>query len=305
MTLHELESATRGVKLSDLGDLVEQSSYRVLVADFPQYECFWRVFVFPYRLKGSIRLNPELPRSQEAVCIYNYSVMRTVVRLHEYWRLASLKKDLHGDTTSQVFEDFYIRLAIAYEQVKQFLCSTYCAFEARQDRNDVTVKAWTQKRIKEPAWEWIGSDLTDRLEKVLEDTERYRNHIVHGPKWPGFRDRVPVPAKVGDLIYWSDWAREIQKRPEEWKTRTTDRLTVIEASRDEFIDLINKLWNEVTRKLLDKHGLSIPRSPDMVFFLEDLTKAGQQVPVFSSETVTSSSDYNHISIVRSDGTSVI
>jgi hypothetical protein len=310
MKLQDLIRQTKNAKIADIGDIVEQGASVVITRDFPEYENFWRIFILPYRLKDNIRINPDLPKSHEAACIYNYSVMRTIVRLFEFKKLAELKKEINGDTTSQLFEDFFVRIATAYEQTRQFICCTHCAFEIGQGRNDVSIMDWTQKRIREPAFEWLETNSKNNLPKRLQDAEdevdRYRNHIVHGPKWPGLGDKVPLPQYVKKMIYWSEWASAIESNRKEWEERTTDRLTVINQAWGKLLQLLNETWSSIIKALLRDHGSEAPRNIDKIFFYNPSNPPNPSNPNLWSypDTVSSSSDFRNITVVQSDGTSL-
>jgi hypothetical protein len=257
-TVQDLKEYMSTATLVLHGDNWERGAARLLQQVFPNYEEFWRVFALPYRKSAeSIQIRTDLPRSHEAVCIYNYSVMRTCVRLQSFWREAQRRVETTGDTSSEVFEDFFTRMATGCDQIAQFICCVHCALVKRQKRLDVKVKDWTQKRITEPAYEWLSGlddgQLLTRFQQCSEEIARYRNHIVHGPKWPGYEDRVPRPENVHELIYWSDWAKSMQDESH-WRSITTDRFTVMSENRKAFFGLVNDIWGGVTDYLFSSQG---------------------------------------------------
>lgn len=119
-----------------------------------------------------------------------------------------------------------------------------------------------------PAGKWLAGlgdgQLMKRLNDFSDGTNRYRNYIVHGPKWPGHEDRVPRPENVNELIYWSDWAKSRQDESH-WHSITTDRFTVMSESRRAFFGLVNDIWGTITDDLLLDHGDQQIINADSVF----------------------------------------
>jgi hypothetical protein len=254
VTVEQLSKYMASASLTKHGDAREQGAASLLSSVFPSSERFWRTFVLPYRESASsVRIRTDLPRSHEAVCIYNYSVMRTCIRVHSFWREAQRRYETAGDTGSDVFEDFFTRMATGLEQCEQFICCVYVALVLRQRRDDVKVMDWRQKRIEEPAKAWMlglgDGQLRAKLDDFVERVDRYRNHIVHGPKWPGHENRVLRPASVHELIYWSAWAEAMQDGAK-WEAETTDRFTVISETRDEFFSLLEAIWSAIVADLV-------------------------------------------------------
>ena len=118
-SLRELAQRCVEVSLSDWGDPVERKALPLLRQHFPAYEPFWRTFVYPYR-DDTGWLNLQLPLSHEAACMYNYSVMRSVVRLDRLQAEARNHKHARDDTASTTFDEYFVRLGIAHSQIRQF-----------------------------------------------------------------------------------------------------------------------------------------------------------------------------------------
>ena len=291
-TVRQLAHHMSTASIAKHGDRWERGASGFLAASFPNYERFWRTFVLPYRKsRDSVIIRTDLPRSHEAVCIYNYSVMRTCVRLHSFWREAQRRVETEGDTGSDVFEDFFIRTKTGIDQVRQFVCCTYVALVKKELRSDVKIMDWTQDRIKGDAHAWLSNlgdrKLRRRLDEFEEKISRYRNQIIHGPKWPGREDRVPKPENVHGMLYWSDWAVAMDDE-QKWLNDTTDRFTVISEIRIAFLSLVNDMWGEMVDSVLAMYGSQSVINSSFVFVPLEQVSRGMALDLPSLADVSSS-----------------
>lgn len=286
MNLSELKVRTGGVSLAKRGDSVEIGAVTFLRRAFQGYELFWRLFVYPYRMKKSVHLNPNLPRSHEAVCIYNYSVMRSVVRLQEYLWIAEGHKDVRGNVTSEVFDDFFIRLCIAHSQVRQMAGATYMALVKREDKPKRSIKQW--EKLCPHMRIWLDKSIPDNsgadLEAARTIDHRYRNNIVHGAKWPGHLDRVPNSDNLPDLMYWSECRTQVGRGEEDWHSKSVDRLDLIQQRQTAFLKIVNSLWEQVTDAILQEMSSQPPINESLIYLKhENEGRSPTSYAAYSSE----------------------
>jgi hypothetical protein len=304
-TLIDLQRDVVKADLSTLGDRYEREAWVHLKPEFPAYEAFWRLFVFPYRLRGSIIINPDLSRAHEAVCMYNYSTLRSLYRLHELLASAKERKATTGDTTSELFEDFYTRLAMLHDHVKKLVSASYWALKVRSDppSGRLFVKNWEASRdILDPAKDWLNSTTPprfDEIETAIDIENTYRNHIIHGPKWAGFQDRVPRRDQINELMYWSQWHKMRERSEEELLKKTEEREVVLQRSWQDACVLLESVWDSVIDLVLREHGRATPVNSQFISL--DVTDMEKTLSV-PADSVSSSANSAHIVVLDSSST---
>ena len=249
--------------LRNHGDEHEQKWSSFLTQRLPSYELIWKCFVLPFRAsKETVQLSLDLTRSHEALCIYNYSIMRTATRLEVIRELAKKSKDAEDDTTSDLFNDFFIWLVIGYEQMYQFLAAFYCSVILGEGGDNIEIRDWKNPNVfGASSKEWylknVSKSLAMKIKASNEQVRLYRNNIVHGPKWPGWKDQIPNPNEIDHQIYWSDWVRESER--EDFSDRLIDRYVAMQSSFDNYFSELNEFYQRLLDYTIEK-SISIPDS---------------------------------------------
>lgn len=255
-TVPDLILEAANFALKDWGDENEQQSADFLAQQMPGYQEFWRVFVFPFRVSGSIWIQGDLIPSHEAVCIHNYSLFRAAARAFKFLEEARRRHAAFGEVGSDHFYDFCIWLDIAYERAAQLCGALHFYLCAPADTQRRSLKAWDKHA---PSLNpFLGTDIRQRVQTAAREVRWYRNRIAHGPKFPGAADRVPRKDDLDDLLYWSNWKRTAEGSREEWLKRTTPRLDLITQMWREF----SALNNEFLERVIAQTRVLLARLPD-------------------------------------------
>lgn len=247
LTVADLAQESAGFFLRDWGDENEQQSADFLAHQLPAYEDFWRLFVFPFRVLGSIWIRRDLVPSHEAVCIHNYSLFRAAVRAFSFLEEARRRHTELGEVGSDHFYDFCIWLDIAYERAAHLSGALHVYLCVPTDTQRRSLKAWC-KHASHLA-PFLGTDVRQRVEAAAKEVRFYRNRIAHGPKFPGAEDRVPRKDDLDDLLYWSRWANAAEGPREEWLKRTIFRLDLITQMWGDFTAVTNQFLERVSRQV--------------------------------------------------------
>jgi hypothetical protein len=137
---------------------------------------------------------------------------------------------------SDLFYDFCLWLDIAYERVGHLAGALYFYLSEPSDIVKRNLNRWDDHAEKLD--EFLESDARQKLDAAGKKLRKYRNKIVHGPKFPGGLDRVPRSDYFDEHLYWSDWARMAAGPVDDWISRTISRL-----------DLMKENWNSFSRTL--------------------------------------------------------
>lgn len=251
-TVRGVFEVARGFSLKNYGDEAEQTLYDSLIApELAVYEEFWQLFVFPFRLPDSIWINTDLAPHHEAICIYNYSILRALARAFELLQRARQNKDGGKDVGSELFYDFCLWTTITYDRWRQLSGALHIYLNNSTDTGRRSLKDWD--RDAAAIKDFVGPTLLKAIEQRRTNTNEYRNFIAHGPKFPGGLDRVPAPGHMKELIYWSDWAKAAKDRTK-WEAATIDRFELMRSLWAPAAESMNEFWKAVVDKTLADRG---------------------------------------------------
>ncbi len=242
MTAQELMERTAKIPIKILGDQMEKSSSAFIEKLIPNYEEFWRIFVFPYRKKNSIWLNPELPRNHEAVCIYNYSIFRSSLRVHRFSRIAENEFEISGEISTDTFDDWLIWLVACYDRIMHFGGAFAAAFVERSNKILLDINQWKSE------WKVFKThfpDIDQQLTKQREEIDQLRSYAVHSAKFPGYINLIPKQKYLSRLGYWSVFRKYVDEKPKRELRKLVDRFSFLKMKTEDYFKFINNLWREI------------------------------------------------------------
>ncbi len=255
-TISAVYSESTTWSLNIVGDEHEQRWYDRLIRPLlPAYEDFWRLFVFPFRAReDSVWIATNLAPHHEAICIYNYSILRSSTRVYEFREIARTNKTQQGDVGSDAFDDFVIWLTMSYDRFLHLAGALFIYWSSPSDIEKRSIKAWRQRADELDGL--VGTDLFVRLDAAQNEVETYRHFIVHGLRFPGGLDRVPNADGVKNkhLLYWSEWARLAKMGASAWEANTVDRMALIDTFWEAYLRTSNHFWTTMVKWTLDQRG---------------------------------------------------
>lgn len=240
------------------GDAVEIEHSELIAAHLPAYEHIWRVIAVPFREHPRIWLKRGLHPAHEAAVIYHYSVFRAALRIHEVLERAVVVRHETGTVGSDLFYDAIVWIGVGYERVAQQAGALAQWLIHPQDENRISITGWDSKAREFD--EFLDSDIRERVQRANNlHVQPYRNHIVHGPPFPGSRDRIPTPYRMDDLVSWSQWTELARGDPEAWAEATGERLAVLIELYAEWCILVDEFWATIHDRLRGRQDtLALP-----------------------------------------------
>ena len=283
MNLKELVLRVESITLKNDGDPKEVDAADFVHSTIPEYEKFWRLYVFPYRDEANgAFLNLELPRDHEAMCIYNYSTFRTVGWISHLKSEATDYYDKNHEIKTEHFDDCMIYIKIGYTQMKHFFGATYSCFKGLDA--SILINEWeTFWNILDPPANL--EQLFDEIKGEEGKIKKYRNYIIHAAKFPGYENMIPKPEYVDKMIYWSDFHRALLDDKDGTVRKLVDRYVFMNDAIERFIKLANKLWKTlydenmgiagdkppINEKIIQKRLLSPDIDGDQAGHLQDMS----------------------------------
>lgn len=255
-TVTELARESAKFSLRDWGDEKERSHFDFIAREMPEYERFWQLFVFPFRAPRSVWIQLTLVPSHEAVCIYNYSIFRAGLRAFLLLSDARRRSSAGEEVGSDLFYDFCLWLDVAYERAGHLAGALYFYLREPSDIVKRKLNCWDDHAKKLDTF--LDSDARQQLEDAAKGLRKYRNKIVHGPKFPGGLDRVPRSEHFDTLLYWSDWARTAAGPVDDWIRTTIPRLDVMGEHWKSF----SRTLNEFLRRTRERTAAEITNLQD-------------------------------------------
>lgn len=266
ITLSDLSPRVSSLSLSKYGDEIEKGSYSIIKKHIPNYEEFWKNMVLPFRgtdsTKSPILLSDKLYRDHETVSIYNYSLLRTFLRVFENREQLKLEYELKSDVSTDLFNDCIIYMSIGYNQINNLGLSILLTFLIEKPDYEIDIihlskldidpkKKSEKKRYYRKCKEAYGNTLVENIVKSGNKLNRIRNFIVHGPKFAGYEGRIPKPEKVLKLIQWSDFHKYIENDKDDSNSWLIERNQLVQESTDTFFKLINEFWGVALNKIIE------------------------------------------------------
>ena len=253
-TLRELAVITEKISLMTHGDAFEQKHYALVKQSLPSYENFWRIFILPFRDRNSISIRTDLPKSHEAVCIFNYSIFRATLRVSGFLVQARELKRQSGGVGSNLFYDFLIWLAIAYERLHQ-LCGALNIYLFDTQKIASGITKWKEYSKSLPPF--FDAKCIKKIRSNTWAVSHYRDNIVHGIKWPGGENRVPK-IRLKRYLYWSELKMIAETDRAKWCEITIDRLELMDKLWADFVSCIDPFILDIVQKTVAQ----IDRFPD-------------------------------------------
>jgi len=243
----ELTENVKAINIKKSGDSFERENANFIQTSIPNYELFWKLFVFPFRMENSIAISYELSNAHTALCMYNYSIYRNLNLMSKYLGRASKNRREDIEIESEDFENFLIRESSIYDNLMHFLGAFYWTVRKTDRGDNFELSHWGEnKHIQNPMKTWLlqyDQSLHDELKQLKSKVPKYRNLIVHGAKWPGYNDRVIKEARSDTkLIYWNNWMKLAKTDFLEFENRTEDRLVAMERRFARVIEKTNTVW---------------------------------------------------------------
>lgn len=251
-TIAALAEAAKRFGLAEHGDPVERAAKGFLDQQLPQYEPVWQLFTFPFRDNGSVWIKRNLHRAHEAVVIYHYSVLRSSLRTFRLYREAHTSKIVLGEVGSDLFYDCCIWLGVTYERLGQQAGALYRYLMQPENVDRKGIRDWEDHR--DSFGEWLGGDIWTDLWKARDAVSKYRNNIIHGIKFPGGRDRIPVEDQLDEFLYWSRWMELVQSGAEVWRSKTVDRLELLDEFWTDFAKVVDAFWGTTLKRVNGEMG---------------------------------------------------
>lgn len=262
MNLSELESKVASISLKSEGDPKERLAISFIEKEIPEYHRFWKLYVFPYRDedKGEF-LNLGLPRDHEAMCIYNYSIFRTAYRLNQLLSEAISYHKKNDEIKTSQFNDCMIYIKIGYTQMKHFFGATISCFQGFQ--LSILINKW------ETIWNIFDPPASQkRLFNEIKGEEgkikKYRNFIVHAAKFSGYKNMIPKPEYVNELIYWSDFHKSLLNDKNDTIRKLVDRYVFMKNAVEKFFKLVDNLWKALYDENMKINGEKPPFNEKMI-----------------------------------------
>jgi hypothetical protein len=230
------------------GDPIEIEHAELTAAHLPGYERLWQMIAFPFREHPHVWLKRGLHPAHEAAVIYHYSIFRAALRINEVLERAVVVHHGTGAVGSDLFYDACIWIGVGYDRAAQQAGALAQWLIHPQDENRIAITGWDSKARELD--EFLDSDIRERVQRANNlHVKPYRNHIVHGPPFPGSRDRIPTPYRMDDLVSWSQWTELAQRDPEAWTEATDERLTVLIDLFAEWCVLVDEFWATIHDRL--------------------------------------------------------
>jgi len=258
MNLNELKEKIKDIDIGITGDLYEQNYLNFIKNNVPYYEEFWKLFVFPYRENEKIILNNNLPRDHETVCIYNYSIFRSALRIYQTSKNIQIEFELTNDISTNQFDDCILWLDIGYNQLHLFALAVLGTFWANEKLKNIDINRLSEIEKNNNVEDYyieLGKILNNSkflkdIKKERENIASIRNYIIHGPKFPGYQNYIPKPKFINELIQWSDFNNYIKENNGAGE-KLTQRNHLVKNSVKSFLENINEFWKNITIALLD------------------------------------------------------
>jgi hypothetical protein len=254
MNYSDITTRLANINISILGDHFEKENADFIRDHIPNYERFWKYLVFPYRTEDDsrlIHLAPALPVDHETVCIYNYSLFRSCLKINNY--LQQLKKNGKNKTEhSEYFDNCFLWLTIAYNQLNMFAVSFLKTFISQAPAGEINVANLSILETKDLLNQYLtecikryDKPLVNSIKTARDTVAKIRNYIAHGPKFPGYEDLIPKPDNIKDLIQWSKFNEHIKSDPSNSQNKLIDRTLFADQSVNELFSTLNTFWNNV------------------------------------------------------------
>jgi hypothetical protein len=187
--------------------------------------------------------------------------MRTLVKLERIIRDAQKRKKEHGDTSTDLFDDLFTRLVTGYDQLDHFLSAFYACAILNSAGDGIMLRRWKEAPgfgKKSSVWykEQVSDDIAKSIKASNNRVRAYRHNIVHGPKWPGWLDRIPKTSKIDDQLYWSDWLK-FTMDTDHFERDTVDRFEAMEIAYNDFTNELDS-FHESLAVYLNSRGTVLP-----------------------------------------------
>jgi len=244
------------IDIAKLGDRHEQKNADFIKKNIPRYEEFWRLLVFPFRTddnsQNPINLSDKLPRDHETVCIYNYSILRSCLKIKKHIENINKNKLLNNDILSEDFDNCLLWLNIGYNQLNYFGISVLKTFILPSKNDIIDVNTLSSMELKGILRKYLRECiktydlmLLKKIKRARDDVGKIRNFVAHGPKFPGYANYIPKPKHIAQLIQWSDFHSYRRQDPKDSKGLLVDRVSFANDAAIEFYALLNEFWAHV------------------------------------------------------------
>lgn len=251
MTYGELKRILWGINPGMFGDPTEKEYKQFIKSKIPKYSEFWRIFVFPYRNPKSIWLNIDLPKNHEAVCIYNYSIFRSTLRVQLLSNNAQITYQMKGEIASEQFDDWLIWLIACYDKVCRLGGAFADTFIEKSDKALEDIGQWKSK------WSLLkdNKELIKIYNCNRDKMDRLRAYVIHAAKFPGYNNKIPKQSRLKELCYWSDFRKYIRKDENDSSGFLIDRYLLLEQETNAYYDFINYFWQSLIQSQGDDENI--------------------------------------------------
>ena len=263
--------------LLENGDEWEQKYYEFISEDFPNYEKFWQTFILPKRRKGQARLKLKTSKTDEYICMCNYTIFRKLISVKQKISKATLS-DMDFEEEIDTCVEGYYYLGSALDLVYKFLM----VIGTEYIKNKVPLKL-TENKITDLVTnyyrKYYDSDYEDfiknqkyisinihtsvsfikeafkeykkqfkELFQLRELVIKYRNPFVHNPIIGNIHGKIPKRDYVKEFLNWSQIEKIIDK-PEIIEEKFTDIVPELEKDLKDTLIILNNIWGILINKI--------------------------------------------------------